>query len=301
MIRHILVMLLAISNISVAAIITHSHCPNHTRNNSDNMHTHDTSDPDHNAKHVSGHPHTWEFDEFCPEGYERDTSKKSGGFPTKTTPTDVETDTTDDTTRQQGFASQGGGGGVSKRQTAPTDTRKQFPWSGPIFTGPDILRITHLSYQDNTLTLQLAAESERVRHNYLNIRINDSRSFQTPALFFGNYEFSKGNTREISFILHENGRSIILKRSPYVQMIQGKAYRYKAETTVYPYGWQTINDFDINRFEVALRSIGQTTDRDSITQADIDSDGNRIGSVRGAPSIKRTLIGTWASLKKAGL
>ena len=95
MIRHILVMLLAISNISVAAIITHSHCPNHTRNNSDNMHTHDTSDPDHNAKHVSGHPHTWEFDEFCPEGYERDTRKKSRGLPTKPTPTDVKTGTDD--------------------------------------------------------------------------------------------------------------------------------------------------------------------------------------------------------------
>ena len=93
MIRHIIVILFALSNISTAAIITHSHCPNHSRNNSDNMHTHDTSDPDHNAKHVSGHPHTWEYDEFCPDGYERDTHR----LPPKNSPTDVKTDTDIDT------------------------------------------------------------------------------------------------------------------------------------------------------------------------------------------------------------
>ena len=119
MIRHILVMLLAISNISVAAIITHSHCPNHTRNNSDNMHTHDTSDPDHNAKHVSGHPHTWEYDEFCPDGYERDTRKKSHGFPTKTTPTDVKTGTGDGTASPVR--------GISSPGVQVPNTRPQYP------------------------------------------------------------------------------------------------------------------------------------------------------------------------------
>ena len=138
------------------------------------------------------------------------------------------------------------------------------------FIGEDILRITHVSFGEGVLTLTLTGYSERVRHNYLNIRINNDRGFQTPASFFGRYELGKGDMREVSFMAHENGRSVIITRSAYIQTIDGKNYPQKAKQAVYGYGAQTLTNFNTNNFEVALRSIGATTDRDSITDAESD-------------------------------
>ena len=200
MLRLIFVFVFAISNISVAKIITHSHCPNHTRNNSDNMHTHDTSDPDHNAKHVSGHPHTWEFDEFCPKGTERgkkkkrdgDTSPPKGGEPRS--PGGDESPGGDDS---PGGNDNGGGGAAVFSGGDDTDT------STPVVSQrrgevPKPLRITSVRIADGVLSVAFEAIHENSTHNYLYIVI-DGYYFHTPAMFFGYVRFSLGETREVAF------------------------------------------------------------------------------------------------------
>ena len=236
---------------------------------------------------------------FGPEGYERDTRKKSRGLPTKTTSTDVKTETTDDTARQQGFVSQGGGGGaytpspVDKRQTPPTETRQGEP--------PKPLRITEVYKRDGVLTIAFKAIFQNSTHNYLYIVI-DGFKFHTPALFFGQTRLALNETRRVTFrVKRLNARPyVLLERQAYPSLTSN--HMFPLRTHPNQFGHETIADFNIKAFRIQLQNYGENgTLRDSITQADIDTDGNRIGSVRGAPSIKRTLIGTWATLKKAGL
>ena len=161
------------------------------------------------------------------------------------------------------------------------------------------LRITHLSYDDNILTLQLTAYSPSTVHNHLVIRVN-KQDFITPTLFFGRFELTTNEMRQVSFAPHANGRSVILTRSEYNRLVNGKAHAVSARTHPVVYGWESITDFDIENFVVRLRNYASETDRDIVRQADIGADGNRIGSVGGAPSLSKpnTLVTVWAALKR---
>ena len=165
------------------------------------------------------------------------------------------------------------------------------------FQKPSLLRITYLSYVDDILTLQITAFTP-APHNYLVIRVN-GQDFHTPALFFGHLQFAEGDMREVSLTAHVNGKSVILTRMPYVQIISGKAYMQAERLTGHAYGWLSIAEFDITDFTVQLRNYASETERDSVTHADFDDDGNRIGTVAGAPSLRKPKLTTmWATLKK---
>ena len=160
------------------------------------------------------------------------------------------------------------------------------------------LRITYLSYDDGVLTLQLTAYSPSTAHNHLVIRVNE-QDFITPTLFFGRFELTTNEMRQVSFAPHTNGRSVILTRSEYSRLVNGKAHTVSARTHPVAYGWDSITDFDIENFVVRLRNYASETDRDIVRQTDIDADGNRIGSVGGAPSLsKPKLVTVWAALKR---
>ena len=160
------------------------------------------------------------------------------------------------------------------------------------------LRITHLSYDDGVLTLQLTAYSPSTAHNHLVIRVNE-QDFITPTLFFGRFELTTDEIRQVSFAPHTNGRSVILTRSEYSRLVNGKAHTVSARTQGVVYGWDSITDFDIENFVVRLRNYASETDRDIVRHTDIDADGNRIGSVGGAPSLsKPKLVTVWAALKR---
>ena len=162
---------------------------------------------------------------------------------------------------------------------------------------PKPLRITYLAYSDKTLTLQITAPAPAT-HNYLVIRV-DGQVFHTPALFFGGYRFAEGDMREVSLTAHVNGKSVILARMPYIQVSNGKAYPQVERTAGHAYGWLAIAAFDITDFTVQLRNYASEVDRDSVTQADFDDDGNRIGTVATAPNLRKPKLTTmWAELKK---
>ena len=62
-------------------------------------------------------------------------------------------------------------------------------------------------------------------------------------------------------------------------------------------GWKTIEHFDERLFAISISDASET--RDSVTHANIDSDGNRIGYTAGAPSLLKPKITTmWATLKR---
>ena len=169
----------------------------------------------------------------------------------------------------------------------------------PATTLENALRITYLSHDDGVLTLHLTAYSPGTTHNHLVIRINDGRRFRTPAFFFGRHPLAEGEMREVVLTPLKDGSGITLERSAYKNTVKGKVYPYLSAVQVYPYGAETLIDFDITDFEVVLRDSGATTDRDSVRHTDIDTDGNRIGSVGGAPShAKPKLVTVWAALKR---
>ena len=187
--------------------------------------------------------------------------------------------------------------GIKDDTVAPTST-DEFTGLPQPRTSLGTLRITYLSYDDNILTLQLTAYSPSTAHNHLVIRVNE-QDFITPALFFGRFELTTDEIRQVSFAPHTNGRSVILTRSEYSRLANGKAHTVSARTQGVAYGWDSITDFDIENFVVRLRNYASETDRDIVRQADIGADGNRIGSVGGAPShAKPKLVTVWAALKR---
>ena len=187
--------------------------------------------------------------------------------------------------------------GIKDDTVAPTST-DEFTGLPQPRTSLGTLRITYLSYDDNILTLQLTAYSPSTVHNHLVIRVNE-QDFITPALFFGRFELTTDEIRQVSFAPHTNGRSVILTRSEYSRLVNGKAHTVSARTQGVAYGWDSITDFDIENFVVRLRNYASETDRDIVRHADIDADGNRIGSVGGAPSLsKPKLVTVWATLKR---
>ena len=160
-----------------------------------------------------------------------------------------------------------------------------------------VLRITYLAFEDGILTLQITAFSVNVNTNHLYIRIGDT-TFVTPSLFFGGYYLQENEMREVSLKPHENGRSVIIGRAAYTQLIRDKTYTFPLKETGYLHGWQPLTDFDIKDFTVALRRIGHQEDWDVVTQDDIDADGNRTGSITSAPSLpslKKFMM--WGALK----
>ena len=106
---------------------------------------------------------------------------------------------------------------------------------------PQPLRITYLSYADDTLTLQITAPTPAFL-NSLVIRVN-GRNWTTPSQFFGRYQLRADEMREVRLTAHPNGKSVILTRMPYVQIISGKAYMQAEQTTGYSYGGLAIADF----------------------------------------------------------
>ena len=187
--------------------------------------------------------------------------------------------------------------GIKDDTVAPTST-DEFTGLPQPRVSLGTLRITHLSYDGNILTLQLTAYSPSTVHNHLVIRVN-KQDFITPTLFFGRFELTTNEMRQVSFAPHANGRSVILTRSEYNRLVNGKAHAVSARTQGVAYGWDSITDFDIESFVVRLRNYASETDRDIVRHADIDADGNRIGSVGGAPSLsKPKLVTVWAALKR---
>ena len=164
---------------------------------------------------------------------------------------------------------------------------------------PKPLLITYIAYTNPVLTLRFKAVENQTRHNYLVIRVN-GQDWTTPALFFGRYYLLADAMREVSLTAHPNGKSVLtLTRMPYVQIISGKAYMQAERTAGHAYGWLSIAEFDMSDFTVSLLNYGSKTERDSVTHADIDADGNRIGTVAGAPSLRKPKLTTmWATLKK---
>ena len=161
-----------------------------------------------------------------------------------------------------------------------------------------MLRITYLVLTAPVLTLRFKAIVDQTRVNYLVIRV-DGQDWTTPSLFFGRYHLLSDATREVSLSAHANGKSVILTRMPYIQIVSGKAYMQAERTAGHAYGWLSIAEFDITDFTVQLRNYASETERDSVTQASFDADGNRIGTVAGAPSLRKPKLTTmWAMLKK---
>ena len=123
---------------------------------------------------------------------------------------------------------------------------------------PTMLRITYLSYTAPVLTLRFKAIVDQTRVNYLVIRV-DGQDWTTPALFFGRYHLLSDATREVSLSAHGNGKSVILTRMPYVQIINGKAYPQVERSAGHAYGWLSITDFDMRDFRVQLRNYASET------------------------------------------
>ena len=187
--------------------------------------------------------------------------------------------------------------GIKDDTVAPTST-DEFTGLPQPRVSLGTLRITYLSYDDGILTLQLTAYSPSTVHNHLVIRVN-KQDFITPTLFFGRFELTTNEMRQVSFAPHANGRSVILTRSEYNRLVNGKAHAVSARTQGVAYGWESITDFDIENFVVRLRNYASETDRDIVRHTDIDAGGNRIGSVGGAPShAKPKLVTVWAALKR---
>ena len=192
-----------------------------------------------------------------------------------------------------------GGTGLQTPDSTDTQARNLPTPMHSHFRGADILRITYLSYADDILTLRLTAVSAQVRHNYLGIRVDDGKIFRTPPVFFGMHYLSAGEMREVTLTPHENGRGLIMTRSAYMDTVNAKGHTFLARTHIYPHGAETLKAFDTTDFVVRLRNYASETDRDSVRPTDIDADGNRIGSVGGAPSLsKPKLVTVWAALKR---
>ena len=158
----------------------------------------------------------------------------------------------------------------------------------------NILRITYLSYEEvsgrgrirtyKVLTLQLTAYAPNTTHNGLVIVVN-GQHYPTPYQFFGQTLLSTNDRRTVSLKAYPRNDAVFLKTN-------GNSAWHRGD-------WQAIDTFDIEGFTVSIRDSGATTDRDIVRQTDIDADGNRIGSVGGAPShAKPKLVTVWAALKR---
>ena len=164
----------------------------------------------------------------------------------------------------------------------------------PATTLENILRITYLSFEEvsgrgrirtyKVLTLQLTAYAPNTTHNGLVIVVN-GQHYPTPYQFFGQTLLSTNDRRTVSLKAYPRNDAVYLKTN-------GNSAWHNGD-------WQAIDTFDIQSFTVSIRDSGATTDRDIVRHTDIDADGNRIGSVGGAPSLsKPKLVTVWAALKR---
>ena len=161
----------------------------------------------------------------------------------------------------------------------------------------NVLRISYLSFDevlgrgrinsDWVLTLQLTAYTPNTQHNFLVIRVN-GYDYPTPNAFFGGSPLNTHDMREVSIAARPKNSAVYLR----VKTPKNGAWILGGQSS-----WQPIERFDITNFTVSIRDIGSEIDRDSVTQDGFDADGNRIGSVLGAPSSHRMLTGLWADLK----
>ena len=168
----------------------------------------------------------------------------------------------------------------------------------PVVLPTNVLRITYLSFaevqgrsrvnSDMVLTLRLTAYSPDTQHNFLVIRVN-GYDYPTPNAFFGTSPLNANDMREVSLASRPRNSAVYLK----VKTPKNGHWINGAQRS-----WQVIERFDISNFAVSIRDIDSEIDRDAVTQDDFDGDGNRIGSVLGAPSSHRMLTGLWADLKK---
>ena len=156
----------------------------------------------------------------------------------------------------------------------------------PVVLPTNVLRISYLSFDDISVEVGLTAYAPDTQINQLIISIK-GYDFQTPDGFFGASVLGTGEMRTVIF----NRRFRSSRR--WVDMIC-----VSPENTVEVGGHAIIGTIR-DRITVSIRDSGSDIIRDSITQADIDSDGNRVGTVASAPSQRKPKLTTmWATLKK---
>lgn len=294
----ILVFLIASTVCVNAEIITHSHCVNHYKNNTENMHTHDVDfsndaeAAEHRAKHTVGHPHTWEFDGFCPKGTERNKQKRKPLNPTP--PNGDDGNPTENPIEKEADET-----GTAERDTyTRTDTPIVSTTPRQVDTPiTNVLRITRVSFAEvrgrgrvrtyATLTLEITAVAPETAHNGLIIVVNDT-SYRTSQNFFGEALMGKDDMRRVTLMAKPANAAVFLKvQSP----------KNSRSLPVTQREWRVIENFDITNFTLAIQDSSGTRDR--ITHADIDTGGNRRGYTAGAPSLRKPRLTTmWASLKQ---
>ena len=156
----------------------------------------------------------------------------------------------------------------------------------PVVLPTNVLRISYLSFDDISVKVGLTAYAPDTQINRLIISIK-GYDFQTPDGFLGASVLGTGEMRTVIF----NRRFRSSRR--WVDMIC-----VSPENTVEVRGHEIIGTIR-NKIAVSIRDSGSDVIRDSVTQADFDADGNRIGTVASAPTLRKPKLATmWAQLKK---
>ena len=157
------------------------------------------------------------------------------------------------------------------------------------------LRITALSFEDipgrsrilytPTLSMEITSYSDNQDHDMLVLNVN-IKEFQTPTGFFESDTWINGDIRKVKIESRPRNYAVFLRQG------DKRYWSYKDRQ-----GIVTISRFDLENFTISIIHAGITID--TVTQDDFDSDGNRIGFVRAAPSMIRTTTGLWANFKRS--
>ena len=185
------------------------------------------------------------------------------------------------------------GGGVSTQTPTPLpDTdympRSTHPAIAPVVLLTNVLRISYLSFDNVSVEIGLTAYAPETQINEIVIHIKRF-DFQTPDGFFGVEKLGVNEMRTV--VLRRRMRST----RRWVDMI---CVSPENTVEVGGRGNQKIGRIE-DRLTVSIRDSGSDVIRDSVTENDFDADGNRIGTVAGAPTLQKPkLVTMWAELKR---
>ena len=194
--------------------------------------------------------------------------------------------------QRKGHTNKGNGVNTQTPTLSPdavSTPRSTQPDIAPVVLLTNVLRISYLSFDNVSVEIGLTAYAPETQINQLVVNVK-RHDFLTPDGFFG---VEKLGVNEM--------RTVILKRRRRTTKRWVDMICVAPENTVKEYhssGYTRIANIR-DRITVSIRDSGSDVIRDSVTQADFDADGNRIGTVAGAPSLQRPkLVTMWATLKR---
>ena len=141
----------------------------------------------------------------------------------------------------------------------------------------------------------LTANTDDVIFNQLSITVGGYK-FSTLFGFFKLDTWDAGTTVTVKLVSGLDANGYRIQRKKY-NGLRGNTDPRPRQVD----GMNAIDAFDINDFTITL-NYGNGSD--SVTQADFDGGGNRIGVAAGSPNMpkpERKIATTWASLKKSGM